>query len=91
MKRQQFLVSATLLIASLPSCFAQTAAPSSPPSKSDSAAQTKQEKQDKKAAKANAKTTTNRPAKVATTPSQDAAYALSHQDEAPKQSSQPPK
>jgi hypothetical protein len=84
----RIVVNATLLIALLPSCFAQTTSPPVPSSKSDSTAQTKQ---DKKTAKLNAKTTTNKPAKVATTPSQDASYALSHQNEAPKQSTTTPK
>jgi predicted DNA-binding WGR domain protein len=85
--KRRIILNATFLFAMLPSCFAQTATPATSTNKNDQKAQTKH---DKKAAKANAKTT-NKPATVAVTPSQEAAYALSRSTDAPKQTPPPPK
>jgi hypothetical protein len=92
MKYLPALAIATLLNVLATSCFAQTTAPATTTtaaSKSDSTTSTT--KQDKKAAKTTAKAKTNKPAgKMATTPSQEAAYALTTPKGVATQS-QPPK
>jgi hypothetical protein len=80
MKYLPVLAIATLLNVLGPACSAQTTAgttTSTTASKTDSTSQSP--KQDKKAAKANAKAKTNKPTgKMTTTPSQEAAYALTN-------------